>query len=144
MFIILHQTSGILLMGVSLEAGFPQTVLGLLENHAESVKPAQHPPFPISVADLKIVKTAIGFLLNASVGYGGWWTCSSAVPPLCSLTGADAAKQRLISLEAAMTILKLSASIYPVGTWQQPPSMQEGRPSTRAVVKLFLSLLSIV
>ena len=63
--------------GVLLEAGFPQTVLGLLESYAESVKPAQRTPFPISVADLKIVKTAIGFLLNASVGYGGWRTCSS-------------------------------------------------------------------
>lgn len=56
--------------GTLLEAGFPQTVLGLLESYAESVKPAQRDPFPFSVPDLKIVKTAIGFLLNASVGYG--------------------------------------------------------------------------
>ena len=55
-----------------LEAGFPQTVLGLLESYAESVKVAQWIPLPISIPDLKIVKTAVGFLLNASVGYGEW------------------------------------------------------------------------
>lgn len=35
--------------------------------------------------------------------------------PLLSPT--DAVKDRLISLEAALTILKLSASIYPIGSW---------------------------
>ena len=56
--------------GFLLEAGFPQTVLSLLESYAESVKPAQREAYPMSIPDLKIVKTAIGFLLNASVGYG--------------------------------------------------------------------------
>ncbi|TBU50670.1 hypothetical protein BD309DRAFT_944442 [Dichomitus squalens] len=84
--------------GYLLEAGFPQTVLNLLESYAESVQPAQLEPYGISIPDLKIVKTAIGFLLNASVGY-------------------DPVKDRLISLEAALTILKLSAHLYPVGSW---------------------------
>ena len=56
--------------GFLLEAGFPQTVLGLLESFAESVKPAQRTPAAFTVPDLKIVKTAIWFILNASVGYG--------------------------------------------------------------------------
>lgn len=56
--------------GYLLEAGFPQTVLNLLEGYAESVDPAQAEPYVISISDLKIVRTAIGFLLNASVGYG--------------------------------------------------------------------------
>ena len=56
--------------GYLLEAGFPQTVLSLLESYAESVDPAQTEPYVISIPDLKIVRTAIGFLLNASVGYG--------------------------------------------------------------------------
>ncbi|KAI0336426.1 hypothetical protein GY45DRAFT_1238667 [Cubamyces sp. BRFM 1775] len=86
--------------GVLLDAGFPQSVVGLLEGYAEPVKPAQQEALPISIPDLKIVKTAIGFLLNASVGY-------------------DAVKDRLVSLEAAMTILKLSSAIYPVGAWQR-------------------------
>ncbi|KAI0646953.1 hypothetical protein C8Q79DRAFT_957140 [Trametes meyenii] len=85
--------------GVLLDAGFPQTVVGLLESYAESVKPAQREATAISIPDLKIVKTAIGFLLNASVGY-------------------DAVKDRLVALEAAMTILKLSTAIYPLGSWQ--------------------------
>lgn len=53
-----------------LEAGFPQTVVALLEGYAESAKPDDTAPLAISVADLKIVKTAIGVLLNASFGYG--------------------------------------------------------------------------
>ncbi|KAI0748021.1 hypothetical protein C8Q80DRAFT_1219351 [Daedaleopsis nitida] len=90
--------------GFLLEAGFPQTVLSLLESYAESVKPAQRTPFAISIPELKVVKTAIGFLLNASVGF-------------------DPVKDRLISLEAAMTILRLSAAIYPIASWLQssPP-----------------------
>lgn len=34
------------------------------------------------------------------------------------LTRTDAVKDRLVSLEAAMTILKLSTAIYPLGSWQ--------------------------
>ena len=58
--------------GYLLEAGFPQTVLALLEGYAEYVKPDQAgiDPLPMSIADLNIVKTAIGVLLNASFGYG--------------------------------------------------------------------------
>ncbi|KAI0781039.1 hypothetical protein BD413DRAFT_463594 [Trametes elegans] len=91
--------------GVLLEAGFPQSVVGLLESYAETAQPAQKEALPISIPDLKIVKTAIGFLLNASVGY-------------------DAVVDRLVALEAAMTILKLSTAIYPLGSWQyfQPAS----------------------
>ncbi|KAL1947755.1 hypothetical protein VTO73DRAFT_13479 [Trametes versicolor] len=85
--------------GVLLDAGFPQTVISLLESYAETVKPAQREALSISIPDLKVVKTAIGFLLNASVGY-------------------DAVKDRLVALEAAMTILKLSTAIYPLGSWQ--------------------------
>lgn len=34
------------------------------------------------------------------------------------LTRTDAVKDRLVALEAAMTILKLSTAIYPLGSWQ--------------------------
>lgn len=53
-----------------LEAGFPQRVVSLLEGYAESLKPEQSEPLPLSIPDLKIVKTSIGVLLNASLGYG--------------------------------------------------------------------------
>ncbi|KAI8998730.1 hypothetical protein BD414DRAFT_475906 [Trametes punicea] len=94
--------------GVLLDAGFPQTVVGLLESYVELVTPAQREAFPISIPDLRIVKTAIGFLLNASVGY-------------------DAVKDRLVALEAAMTILRLSTAIYPLGSWllYKPASEQD-------------------
>ncbi|EKM55405.1 uncharacterized protein PHACADRAFT_256013 [Phanerochaete carnosa HHB-10118-sp] len=94
-----------------LEAGFPQTVLALLEGYAESVKPslAGIDPLPLSIADLKIVKTAIGVLLNASFGY-------------------EPVKTRLVSLEAALTVLKLSVALYPAGAWlrAKPTTDEEG------------------
>jgi hypothetical protein len=47
-------------------------VLALLEGYAESLRPNDigREPYPMSIADLKIVKTAIGVLLNTSFGYG--------------------------------------------------------------------------
>ncbi|KAH9951320.1 hypothetical protein B0H21DRAFT_718473 [Amylocystis lapponica] len=84
--------------GYLLEAGFPQTVLSILEGYAESVQSNQPDPLPLSIPDLKLVKTSIGLLLNASIGY-------------------EPVKSRLISLEAAMTILKLAMSVYPPGSW---------------------------
>ncbi|THG97815.1 hypothetical protein EW026_g4259 [Hermanssonia centrifuga] len=84
-----------------LEAGFPQQVVALLEGYAESVVPNESEPLPLSTPDLKIVKTAIGVLLNISFGY-------------------EPVKTRLISLEAAFTILKLSIAIYPPGCWLRP------------------------
>ncbi|KAI0361987.1 hypothetical protein OH77DRAFT_1389137 [Trametes cingulata] len=101
--------------GVLLDAGFPQTVVSLLESYAESVKPAQREASPISIPDLKVVKTAIGFLLNASVGY-------------------EPVQDRLAALEAAMTILKLSTSIYPLGSWQyyKPPAEDASEDPTES------------
>ncbi|CCL99147.1 uncharacterized protein FIBRA_01162 [Fibroporia radiculosa] len=81
-----------------LDAGFPQTVVSLLEGYAEGVQSNHYDPLPLSIADLKVVKTCIGFLLNASIGY-------------------EPVKTRLISLEAAITILKLSMTVYPPGSW---------------------------
>ncbi|KAI0093611.1 hypothetical protein BDY19DRAFT_917898 [Irpex rosettiformis] len=91
------------------EAGFPQTVVALLEAYAESISPEQTAPMSISIPDLKVVRTAIGVLLNASMNYA----------PV---------KRRLVSLEAAMTILKLSISIYPPGSWLHPQKQAEGAP----------------
>ena len=56
--------------GSLLEAGFPQTVVSLLEGYADSVKPDESGPINLPVVDLQVVKTAIGVLLNTSVGYG--------------------------------------------------------------------------
>ncbi|KAF9053624.1 hypothetical protein BDZ89DRAFT_976173 [Hymenopellis radicata] len=93
--------------GVLLEAGFPQAIISLLEGYAELVSSPPSPqPLPLSIPHLKVIRTAIGVLLNACVGY-------------------DPIKDRLLSLEAVSTILKLSTSIYPPGSWQFYSS-QEG------------------
>ncbi|KAI0341721.1 hypothetical protein BDW22DRAFT_1358564 [Trametopsis cervina] len=86
-----------------LEVGLPQRIVALLEGYTESISPEQTQvgPLPLSMADLKIVRTAIGVLLNASVNY-------------------EPVRTRLVSLEAAGTILKLSISIYPPGAWLRP------------------------
>ncbi|PCH38246.1 hypothetical protein WOLCODRAFT_130785 [Wolfiporia cocos MD-104 SS10] len=81
-----------------LEAGFPQTVVTMLEGYAENVRSDDTSPLPLPIPDLKVVKTSIGFLLNASIGY-------------------EPVRFRLIALETAMTILKLSMAAYPPGAW---------------------------
>lgn len=57
--------------GHLLEAGFLQTTLSILEGYVEPV-PASPPsqPWPLSLMDLKIVKTAVGVVLNISLGFG--------------------------------------------------------------------------
>ncbi|KDR81566.1 hypothetical protein GALMADRAFT_239590 [Galerina marginata CBS 339.88] len=82
-----------------LEVGFPQSVMSLLEGYAETIpSPQSSIPLPLSIPHLKIVRTSIGVLLNASIGF-------------------DPVKFRLISLEAALTIIKLSSTIYPPTAW---------------------------
>lgn len=52
------------------EAGFLQSVVSLLEGYADQVVTDNLDPLPLSLSDLKIVRTAIGVLLNASIGFG--------------------------------------------------------------------------
>jgi hypothetical protein len=54
-----------------LEAGIPQSLLSLLEAYTKSVPPPPlEDPLPLSVMELKVIRAAIGVLLNASVGFG--------------------------------------------------------------------------
>ncbi|KAI0064603.1 hypothetical protein BV25DRAFT_1823008 [Artomyces pyxidatus] len=89
--------------GFLLDAGFPQMIVAILESYVETI-PAERTAqvLPLSLPELKVVKTSIGVLLNASVGY-------------------EPVKFRLISLEAAVTILRLTSAIYPPGAWIQQP-----------------------
>lgn len=85
-----------------LEAGFPQILVSLLEGYAEAISPLPNMKIlTLSLPHLRVIRTAIGVLLNASIGF-------------------DAVKYRLLSLEAAMTMLKLSTAIYPPGAWTTP------------------------
>ncbi|KAG7452560.1 uncharacterized protein BT62DRAFT_983578 [Guyanagaster necrorhizus] len=93
--------------GALLGAGFLQAIVSLLEGYAELIPPPpQTEPLPLSIDHLKIVRTAIGVLLNASLGF-------------------DAIKDKLISMQVAGTVLKLSASIYPPGSWQGTSSAEQ-------------------
>ncbi|THU90736.1 hypothetical protein K435DRAFT_841368, partial [Dendrothele bispora CBS 962.96] len=61
-----------------LDAGLPRALVSLLEAYAETV-PSLPPgkPLPLSVLGLKVIRTAVGVLLNASVGYGSWLGASA-------------------------------------------------------------------
>lgn len=59
--------------GHLLEAGFPQEIVLLLEGYAGTIPKnvtSSKEPLPLTIPHLKIVKTAIAVLLNASIGYG--------------------------------------------------------------------------
>ncbi|KAF7294977.1 GTP binding [Mycena indigotica] len=85
--------------GHLLESGLPQAVVSLLEGYAESIpNPPTSSPLPLTIPHLKVVRTAIGVLLNVSLNY-------------------DPVKSRLRSLDAALTIMRLSTAIYPPAAW---------------------------
>lgn len=57
--------------GFLLEVGFPQVVVSLLEGYAERLPAVPRvEPYPLTIPHLKVVKTAIGVVLNLSLGYG--------------------------------------------------------------------------
>ncbi|KAK7054936.1 hypothetical protein VNI00_003399 [Paramarasmius palmivorus] len=88
-----------------LDAGLPQALVSLLESYADTIPPPPYTkPLSLDAAHLKLIRTAMGVLLNASVGY-------------------DPVKDRLNSLEAGKTILKLSTAIYPTGSWLTQPTL---------------------
>ncbi|KAG6889311.1 hypothetical protein C0995_001967 [Termitomyces sp. Mi166 len=85
--------------GRLLETGLPQAIVSLLEGYTENLpRPSHTQPLELSIPHLRVIKTSIGALLNAGIGY-------------------DAVRFRLTSLEAPLTILKLSTAIYPTGFW---------------------------
>lgn len=105
--------------GNLLEAGFPQTVVTLLESYSESIPPKRRlaDPLPVHPEDLKIVKTAVGVILNISLGYGRY-SISAAGNILTALSfSSEPVRTRLLSLEVAITILRISTAIYPTGSW---------------------------
>ncbi|KAG2150630.1 uncharacterized protein EDB93DRAFT_1240183 [Suillus bovinus] len=90
--------------GHLLEAGFPQAVVSLLEGYTDTLpEEPQADPFPMSIAHLQVVKTAVGVLLNATLTY-------------------EPVRNRLISLEVAKTIFRLSTAIYPPAAWMRTTS----------------------
>ncbi|KIM87000.1 hypothetical protein PILCRDRAFT_815433 [Piloderma croceum F 1598] len=95
--------------GHLLEAGFPQEIVLLLEGYAGTIPKnvtSSKEPLPLTIPHLKIVKTAIAVLLNASISY-------------------EPVRSRLTSLEAALTLLRLSGAIYPPGLWLTSSKLPE-------------------
>ncbi|KAG1756831.1 uncharacterized protein EDB91DRAFT_1094661 [Suillus paluster] len=90
--------------GHLLEAGFPQAVVSLLEGYTDTIpEEPQMDPFPMSIAHLQVVKTAVGVLLNATLTY-------------------EPVRNRLTSLEVAKTIVRLSTALYPPAAWMRTTS----------------------
>ena len=72
--------------GYLLEAGLPQAIVSLLEGYAELIPGnTQTEPLPLSISHLKVVRTAVGVLLNASIGYGVVQPCDNIANPLKQL-----------------------------------------------------------
>ena len=103
--------------------------MNLLESYSESIPTKRRltDPLPIHPEDLKIVKTAVGVILNISLGYGrspalklGVFSQPFPLP--------EPVRTRLLSLEVAITILRISTAVYPTGSWlhvQASPSDAE-------------------
>ncbi|KAI9446202.1 hypothetical protein H4582DRAFT_2164133 [Lactarius indigo] len=87
-----------------LESGFLTALVSLLGRYTDLI-PSDKPTdfLPLSVAHLRVVRTAIGVLLNASLGYGA------------------TRKAVLNTSEAPTTILRLAVAIYPTGAWARSP-----------------------
>ena len=59
--------------GHLLDSGFLNSLVTLLQRYTDLIPPDKPTDFlPLSVAHLKVVRTAIGVLLNASLGYGAY------------------------------------------------------------------------
>ncbi|KAF9005608.1 hypothetical protein BDQ17DRAFT_1240132 [Cyathus striatus] len=96
-----------------LDATFPDATLSLLKGYAETIpSSSQNSPLHITTPHLKVVRTAVGVLLNMSIGY-------------------EPVKLRLNSLDAAFTILSLASAIYPPTAWTKTYTQHSREESYR-------------
>jgi hypothetical protein len=72
----------------------------------------------LELQDLMVAKTAIGFLLNASMKNSKLvWHPSQAVFMRYAFSVADTLRAKLIELDTPTVVFKLSTEIYGVGSW---------------------------
>lgn len=97
-----------------------------MEGYTVSITPPPYKePLSLPIPHLKVVRTAVGVLLNASIGFGIY----SFRVLSCKFTWfAEPIKFKLISLEAAMTVMKLSTALYPPGAWCEGNKSLESTP----------------
>jgi hypothetical protein len=127
--------------GQLLEVGLPQAIVSLLEGYSESVpNPPTATPLPLAIPHLKVVRTAIGVLLNVSLNYG---KMSASFIDKNEIF-ADPVKSRLRSLDSGLTIMKLSTAIYPPGAWltATPSSPEENTPEAQEESWTLRSMIS--
>jgi hypothetical protein len=110
--------------------------VSLLDRYAESIPALKQPakPLPLSIPHLKIAKTAIGVLLNATLGYGIYLPFfDSFASHMC----LEPVRSRLTAHETAITILRLSAAIYPPGRWavEEAPLSPEDPATDEALIE---------
>ncbi|KAF8344201.1 uncharacterized protein EI90DRAFT_3028678 [Cantharellus anzutake] len=98
--------------GRLLDAEFPQIVLSILRSYVallEKTPASSTLPDPasiLSLQDLKIVKTAFGFLLNAGLDY-------------------KPVQSALREMKTQQLVLSLASSIYPPGVWRIPSKIPQ-------------------
>ena len=109
--------------GHLLESEFLTSLVTLLQRYTDLI-PSDKPTdfLPLSVAHLKVVRTAIGVLLNASLGYGAsTWLDYLDYQCQYRYHHKEPVKAALNSAEAPGTILRLAVAIYPTGAWAKNP-----------------------
>ena len=113
--------------GRLLAAEYPQIVLEILESYQLRLSESQqshggcdYDGAPIlTLDDLKIIKTAFGALLNASMDYSTSGYLLLMVFLLSALFAAEPVRSKLVSLQAPAIILRLTSVIYPAGLWRK-------------------------
>lgn len=109
--------------GHLLESGFLTSLVTLLRRYTDLI-PSDKPTdfLPLSVAHLKVVRTAIGVLLNASLGYGAsTWPDYLVYRCQQRCHHKEPVKTALNTAEAPGTILRLAVAIYPTSVWARSP-----------------------
>ncbi|KZO95175.1 hypothetical protein CALVIDRAFT_483060 [Calocera viscosa TUFC12733] len=87
-----------------LATDYVESVLGLLESYLPWIRlpteadPQSKQAQPLLLDDIRVIKTAVGALLNISAGF-------------------DPAREKLIKLGAPLVILRVVVGIYPAGGW---------------------------
>lgn len=70
--------------GFLLDAQFPQLVTSILEGYAETLPAiSSSQPLSLPTEHLKIIRTAIGALLNLSLNYGKVYFTNTERPNIC-------------------------------------------------------------
>lgn len=100
-----------------LDAGVVSSVLAMLNAYWRKISTTDSSRLPID--DLRLIKTSIGVLLNASLGYGERQRLDPCPETwLNRLTSStEPIRLTLVSSGAPLTILQLSSTLYVPGGW---------------------------